>query len=104
MICTDISREEVGGNYHPNDWRVYVIEDKVLGFFAGCTNKGAPRDMPTFCATIDGAQKYDAFRDLSAREHALAIRNHYVPNAKVWAYKRHEIFPEQYGKGDANGK
>lgn len=103
MICTDIIREEASDNYHPNDWRVYVIED-MAGYFCGLTNKGASRDVPMFCSTLDGAQKYDAFRDLFARERAIAIRNHYVPNAKVWAYKRHEIFPEQYRKGDANGK
>ena len=103
MICTDIIREEVGGNYHPNDWRVYVIEDKA-GYFCGFTNKGAPGDVPMFCVSLDGAEKFDAFRDLCAREKALAIRDHYVPNAKVWAYKRHEIFPEQYRKGDTNVK
>ena len=104
MICTDITREDVGENYRPSGWRVYVIEDKVLGFFAGFTNKGASSDEPMFCATLDGSLKYDAFRDLAARERALAIRNRYVPSAKVWAYKRHEIFPEEYRKGDANGK
>lgn len=88
--------EEVGDNYHPNGWRVYVIEDRVLGFFSGFTNKGSPSDVPMFCATLDGAIKYDAFRDLAARERAVAVRNHYMPNAKVWAYRRHEIFPEQY--------
>ena len=102
MSSIDIPREEVDENYRPNGWRVYVIEDKA--YFAGFTNKGAPRDVPMFCVSLDGAEKFDAFRDLSARERAIAIRNHYVPNAKVWAYKRHEIFPEQYRKGDKNGK
>ena len=96
-------REEVSDNYHPNDWRVYVIEDKA-GYFCGFTNKGAPGDVPMFCVSLDGAEKFDAFRDLCAREKAVAIRNRYVPNAKVWAYKRHEIFPEQYRKGDTNVK
>ena len=96
-------REEVSDNYHPNDWRVYVIEDKA-GYFCGFTNKGAPGDVPMFCVSLDGAKKFDAFRDLCAREKAVAIRNRYVPNAKVWAYKRHEIFPEQYRKGDTNVK
>lgn len=56
-------REDVDDNYHPNGWRVYVIEDKVFGFFAGFTNNGSPADVPI-----------------------------------VFAYRRHEIFPEQYGK------
>lgn len=91
--------EEVGCDYHPDGWRVYVIEDKIAGFFAGFANKGAPGDVPMFCNTIDGAVKYDAFRDLYARQRAEAIRYRYVPNGKVLAYKRHEIFPEQYRKG-----
>lgn len=91
--------EEVGCDYHPDGWRVYIIEDKLAGYFAGFTDKGASCDIPMFCLTIDGAVKYDAFRDLSAREIALAIRDRYVPKGKVLAYKRHEIFPEQYRKG-----
>lgn len=91
--------EEVKRDYRPDGWRVYVIEDKLAGFFAGFTNKGAPGDIPMFCNTIDGAVKYDAFRDLSAREKALAIRDFYVPKGKVWACKRYEIFPGQYKKG-----
>lgn len=91
--------EVVGDDYRPTGWRVYVIKDKILGFFAGFRYQPAPGDVPIFCNTIDGAVKYDAFRDLSAREIALAIRDRYVPRGKVLAYKRHEIFPEQYKKG-----
>ena len=91
--------EEVGCDYRPTGWRIYVIKDNTLGFFAGFTNTGAPGDVPTFCDTINGAVKYDAFRDLSARQLAEALRDRYVPNGKVLAYKRHEIFPEQYKKG-----
>lgn len=96
-----IQRDEVCKGYHPDGWRVYVIEDAVLGFFAGYTNKGAPKDVPIFCATLNGAQKYDAFRDLSARERAVAIRDRYAPDATVWAYRRHEIFPERYRRAGA---
>lgn len=88
--------EIVGDDYRPAGWRVYVIEDKILGFFAGFRNQSAPGDAPIFCNTIEGAVKYDAFRDLSARQRAEAVRYRYVPNGKVLAYKRHEIFHEQY--------
>ena len=54
-----------------------------------------------FCATLDGARKFDAFRDLSARERAVAIRDRYAPDATVWAYRRHEIFPERYRRAEA---
>ena len=96
-----ITREIVRKGYRPDGWRVYVIEDAVLGFFAGFTNKGAPTDVPMFCATLDGARKFDAFRDLSARERAVAIRDRYTPDATVWAYRRHEIFPERYRRAEA---
>lgn len=95
---TDIPRTEVTSSaFHPDYWAVYVIEDPVMGYYAGKKPHYIPI-VPLWCRTLAGAYKFDAFRDLDAKGQALAMRDYRAKNAKVWAYRRMDIYPEQYRK------
>ena len=81
----------------PDYWAVYVIEDPLLGYFAGYAERGIC--VPLFCNTIVGAKKFDAFRDLDARCKALSIMEHdgqLRERGKLWCYRRCDIYPEEY--------
>ena len=81
----------------PDYWAVYVIEDPLVGYFAGYAEHGIC--VPLFCNTIIGAKKFDAFRDLDARCKALSIMEHdgqLRERGKLWCYRRCDIYPEEY--------
>ena len=90
------NRVEVTEGFIPDFWAVYVIEDPVLGYFAGWKPFWEHPRVPLWCKTLFGAEKFDAHRSLISREKAIGIRNKISPDGKVWAYVRHEIFPEEY--------
>ena len=92
-----IPRSPVGHEFHAGFWAVYAIEHPFLGFFAGW-KPHEPHNTPIWCATLAAAVKFDAFEDLAAKDRALAIRDHYAPDAVVWAYRRQDAFPEKYRK------
>ena len=85
------------GKFVPDFYAVYVIEDPALGYFAGYASHGIC--VPSYSNSIDGAKKFDAFRDLSARETALAIMSmdrRMREHAKLWCYRRCDFYPEEY--------
>lgn len=91
---------EVGRDFWPDYYAVYVIRDRELGYFAGFK---AFSNIPIFCPSIKGAVKYDAFENLAARVKALAVRDCYVKGATVLAFKRFVIYPEKFKKGKSHG-
>lgn len=85
------------GKFVPDYYAVYVIEDPLIGYFAGYSDRGIC--VPTFCNSINGARKFDSFRNLDARGHALAIIEHdseMRKRAKLWCYRRCDFYPEEY--------
>lgn len=92
MIRTEVTSYK----FRPDFYAVYVIEDPVFGFLAGFKPDWQPR-VPMWCKELGGAEKFDSFRDLDAKGKALAIREHHLKDAKVWCYRRCDIFPEEYG-------
>ena len=94
--------DATNGKFIPDYWDVYVIEDPLVGYFAGYAEPGYAEHgicVPLFCNTIVGARKFDAFRDFDARGKALAIMKHdreLRERGKLWCYRRCDIYPEEY--------
>lgn len=91
-------REVADYNNSPDYWAVYAIEHPTLGFFAGFKPFDESPKIPMWCKKLDGAKLFDAYRDITSRVLALDLCRHYFPEAKVWMFRRHEIFPEYYMK------
>lgn len=80
--------------FHADYWAVAVIHDRILGFYAGKSEMG----FPIFCASFDGAKKFDNFKDGPCSvDWAIALANYLGTSTECRVYKRHEVYPEQYG-------
>jgi hypothetical protein len=98
MNTKNLRWEVASYNISPDYWAVYAIEHPTLGFFAGFKPFDESPKIPMWCKKLEGAKLYDAYRDISSRVIALDLCRHYFPEAKVWMFRRHEIFPEYYTK------